>query len=58
MESGRNPTFSEPIWVNDGNPSGQVDVEVLDAENVLVAWLENTENAAEIRAAIASEKEG
>ncbi len=53
-------TFSQPVRVDDGNPSGRVDVEFLDTENVLVTWLENTENAAEIRAAIATEngKEG
>ncbi|MCB9352367.1 MAG: hypothetical protein H6573_33500 [Lewinellaceae bacterium] len=49
-------TFSELVQVDDGNPSGRVDVEFLDNENVLVTWLENTENAAEIRAAITSEK--
>ena len=45
-------TFSNPVQVDDGNPSGRVDVEFMDTENVLVTWLENTEEAAEIRAAV------
>jgi len=48
-------TFSAPIRVDDGDPSGRVDVEILDAENVLVTWLENTESAAEVRAVYVSE---
>ncbi|MEZ4940663.1 MAG: hypothetical protein R3D58_07335 [Saprospiraceae bacterium] len=48
-------TFSEPVQVDNGKPLGRVDVEILDTKHCLVTWLENTDDTAEIRAAIASE---
>lgn len=45
-------TFSEPVQLDDGNPSGRVDVEILDGTHAVVTWLENTENAAEIKATV------
>jgi len=43
-------TFSEPVRVDDGDPSGRVDVELLGDGSVIVSWLEKTDPDAEIRA--------
>ncbi len=44
-------SFSAPVKVDDGDPNGRVDIEIVEGETVLVTWLENTDEAAEIRAA-------
>ncbi len=44
-------TFGQPIQVDEGNPSGRVDIILLSKNEVLVTWLENVEDQAEIRAA-------
>ena len=43
-------TFSEPVRIDDGDPSGRVDIEYLDDGSVVVLWLEKTDPDAEIRA--------
>ena len=43
-------TFSEPVRVDDGDPSGRVDIELLGDGSVIVSWLEKTDPDAEIRA--------
>ena len=43
-------TFSDPIRVDDGKPSGRVDIEFLDDGSAMVSWLEMTDDGAEIRA--------
>jgi len=43
-------SFAPPIGVDDGNPAGRVDVELLEDGSALVAWLERTgEGSAEVR---------
>jgi len=43
-------TFGPPVRVDDGNPAGRVDVELLDDGGALVSWLERTgEEDAEVR---------
>ena len=42
-------TFGEPIVVDDGDPVGRVDTVMLPDGGVLVSWLENTDNNAELR---------
>ncbi len=41
-------TFSEPIRIDEGNPLGRVDIEFAE-EGVVVSWLENKEEWAEIK---------
>lgn len=43
-------TFGDAVIVDDGKPVGRVDVVMLDEQNALVSWLEQTETGAEIRA--------
>ncbi len=43
-------TFGTPIRIDDGNPSGRVDVELLDDGSALVVWLEQMGEEAAIRA--------
>jgi hypothetical protein len=43
-------TFSEPVRVDDGDPSGRVDIELLGDGSAMVSWLERTDPDAEIRA--------
>ncbi|HFA48368.1 MAG TPA: exo-alpha-sialidase [Bacteroidetes bacterium] len=43
-------TFGLPIRFDDGEPAGRIDVLMLNANEALVSWLENTEDGAEIRA--------
>ncbi len=45
-------TFGAPIRVDDGDPLGRVDVELLDHGAALVVWLERTKSAAAIRARV------
>jgi hypothetical protein len=43
-------TFGSPVQVDDGNPSGRVDVLFLEDGSAVVSWLENLkEQGAEIR---------
>ncbi len=48
--------FSIPIRLDDGVPEGRVDIEWLDENRVLVIWMENIEDQAEIRAKIIDKK--
>ena len=41
--------FGSPIRVDDGNPAGRVDVQLLDNGDALVSWLERVEGQAELR---------
>ncbi len=43
-------TFGEPVRVDDGNPLGRVDIELLKDGSALVVWLEKIGAEAEIRA--------
>jgi hypothetical protein len=44
-------TFSAPIRVDDGTPTGRVDIELLDGGTAMVSWLERTGGeGAEVRA--------
>lgn len=43
-------TFGPPIRIDDGDPLGRVDVELLGDGSALVSWLERTPAAAEVRA--------
>ena len=52
LSSDAGATFTAPARMDDGVPSGRVDVEIMDSQNALVTWLENTDNGAEIRAAV------
>ena len=49
-------TFSAPVRVDDGNPSGRVDIEIFDDGKAMVTWLEIIEEVAEIRAAIVGQE--
>lgn len=42
-------SFGDPIPIDDGRPLGRVDVLILPDHSVLIAWLENAEEGAEIR---------
>ncbi len=42
-------SFGDPIRIDDGDPLGRVDVELLPDGSALVTWLERTERAAEVR---------
>lgn len=42
-------TFSKPIRIDEGNPLGRVDVLFLKNHQVIVSWLEASEEAAEIK---------
>lgn len=43
-------TFGDPLRIDDGDPAGRVDVELLEDGGALVSWLERTsEDAAEVR---------
>lgn len=44
-------TFGKSVRIDDGKPMGRVDVVMLDESTALVTWLEQTDKAAEIRAA-------
>ncbi len=44
-------SFSAPFRIDDGDPTGRVDLEIVEGETVLVTWLENTGEEAEIHAA-------
>lgn len=43
-------TFGDPTRIDDGNPSGRVDV-IFTKNETLVSWLENTDEGADIRIA-------
>ncbi len=43
-------TFGPPVRVDDGSPSGRVDVVLLDDGSALVSWLERVAGAGELRA--------
>ena len=43
-------TFGDPVRIDDGNPLGRVDIELLADGAALVIWLEKVGGAAEIRA--------
>lgn len=43
-------TFDAPLIVDDGKPTGRVDVILLDASTALVTWIEQTPAGAEVRA--------
>jgi hypothetical protein len=44
-------TFGSPIRIDDGRPTGRVDVELLDGDRALVSWVERVEGrGAEVRA--------
>jgi hypothetical protein len=43
-------TFGAPIQIDDGDPLGRVDIELLPDGSALVVWLERTGVAAEVRA--------
>ena len=45
-------SFDEPIRVDDGDPLGRVDIELLENGDALVVWLERTADAAEVRARV------
>ena len=45
-------SFGAPVILDDGRPLGRVDVVMLDETRALVTWLEQTADAAEIRARI------
>ncbi len=42
-------TFGDPVLIDDGNPLGRVDVVLLGDGSALVAWLERTPDAGEVR---------
>ncbi len=42
-------TFGEPVTIDDGNPLGRVDVVLLEDGSALVAWMERTPDAGEVR---------
>ncbi|MCF6223205.1 MAG: hypothetical protein L3J34_05705 [Flavobacteriaceae bacterium] len=41
--------FALPIQIDNGKPIGRVDVAIIDDKNVLVSWMETTENGADIK---------
>jgi len=41
--------FDEPVRVDDGNPIGRVDIEMLEDGSALVSWIEEAGEGAEIR---------
>lgn len=43
-------TFGAPVAVDEGRPAGRVDLVMLDRDSAVVAWLEQTNAGAEIRA--------
>lgn len=43
-------TFAKAVQIDDGKPIGRLDVVLLDEENALVTWLEQTAGGGEIRA--------
>lgn len=49
FEEQAEPGFREPLDVDDGVPVGRVDLVVLDADSVLVSWMEHTEEGAQWR---------
>ncbi|HEU4388167.1 MAG TPA: sialidase family protein [Blastocatellia bacterium] len=42
-------TFGQPIQVDEGNPMGRVDVQMLSDRSALVSWLERTASGAEVK---------
>lgn len=42
--------FSEPIRIDNGNPIGKVDVNLIDKDNALVSWVEGSGSDAQIKA--------
>jgi hypothetical protein len=42
-------TFSSPVVIDDGSPSGRVDVALLPGGDAVVSWLERSGGAAEVR---------
>jgi hypothetical protein len=51
-------SFGPPIRIDDGDPLGRVDVELLPDGRAIVVWLERTETAAAIRARLVDAEEG
>ena len=45
-------SFSEPLRVDDGDPSGRVDVVWKDNEQAIVSWVETVEEEGEVRIAL------
>jgi hypothetical protein len=48
-------SFSPPVRIDDGTPSGRVDVEMLNDNDALVIWLEDEDQSASIRAVVVNE---
>ncbi|HEY0674464.1 MAG TPA: hypothetical protein VGD27_19465 [Longimicrobiales bacterium] len=42
-------SFAAPIRIDDGNPAGRVDVQLLSDNSAVVSWLERVEGGAEVR---------
>jgi hypothetical protein len=42
-------SFGEPVRIDDGRPSGRVDIEFLPTGEALASWLELTDDAAQVR---------
>jgi hypothetical protein len=50
FSNNRGDSFSAPVRVDSGNPSGRVDIELLDNGSAVVSWMENQkEKGADIR---------
>jgi hypothetical protein len=43
-------TFTAPVQVDDGNPSGHVSIEVLDSGSAIVSWVDRGEQGVKVRA--------
>jgi len=50
LSSNGGETFGAPVQVDGGNPSGRVDVAVLESGSAMVSWLERTNENGEVRA--------
>jgi hypothetical protein len=48
-------SFSAPVRIDDGTPSGRVDVAMLNEKDALVIWLEDEDQSASIRAVVVNE---
>lgn len=49
FSSNAGDTFTPPVRVDDGDPAGRVDVELLEDGSALVSWLERGDGSARIR---------
>lgn len=43
-------TFAAPVRIDGGQPTGRVDIELLDGDRALVSWIERTASGAEVHA--------